>query len=122
MALLRTGESDVNFKAFPIAPESELRRLISGGAEVEILCTKAPDQDSYTKGEWLFLVRWGKDAHLVLCNRRSELRFFHRVTGVATYGGHTLELGHVAIPFVEGQACAGMYHRDHKPADAEDAT
>jgi hypothetical protein len=121
LALRRARELDLRFESFPIAPESELRRLINGGAEVEILCTKAPDPASYTKGEWLYLVRWGEDAQLVLCNSKRELRYFHRVTGVATYGGHTLELAQVSIPFVEGQFCAGMYHRDRQPPEAKPA-
>ena len=35
--------------------------------------------------------------------------------GLAGYAADKLELGHVAVPFLEGHSERGMYHRSREP-------
>lgn len=102
-------------KSFPLVQEAELRALVAGGAEVEIVCLQEADKDARSRGEWIILVHRSETDRLVLVSSRSKHRIFYRFEGLCAYGAHTLDLGEVRIPILEGHTCRGMYHRTRLP-------
>lgn len=111
LMVLPKGVPDVNIRSFPLVQEAELCRLIGGGVEIEILCVEAPNAADLSRGQWLFLARLSEDVRLVLATKHSKHRAFYRFAGLGAYAAHTLGLGHVAVPLLEGQSQRGMYHR-----------
>lgn len=107
----------MEIRAFPITNESEFRRLVKDGAEVELVCTKAPTPEEPLQGEWLFLLLLGEETpvRMVLVTIKSRHRVFLRYTGVVSFAAHTLELQSACIPLVTGGTCRGMFHRDRVP-------
>lgn len=106
---------DVNIRAYPLVQEAELCRLVQDGVEIELLCVEAPDAIAVGRGKWLFLARMSEDVRLVLATKHSKHRYFYRFAGLAGYAADKLELGHVAVPFLEGHSERGMYHRSREP-------
>ncbi len=105
----------MNIRSFPLVQEAELCRLIQGGVEIELLCVEAPDASALSRGKWLFLAYLSEDVRMVLATKRSQHRYFYRFAGVGAFAAHTLELGHVAVPLLEGHSERGMYHRSREP-------
>ena len=108
-------ETGVKARSFPLVQEAELRSLIAGGAEIEIVCLEEADKDARNRGEWIILVHRAQGERLVLVSSRSKHRIFLRFEGLCAYAAHTLELGEICIPMREGQSCRGMYHRGRQP-------
>lgn len=104
----------MNIRSFPLVQEAELCRLIQGGVEIEILCVEAPEASALSRGKWLFLARMSEDVWMVLATKHSKHRYFYRFAGLGAYAAHTLELGHVAVPLLEGRSERGMYHRSRE--------
>lgn len=101
----------MNIRSFPLVQEAELCRLIQGGVEVELLCLEAPDANELSRGKWLFLARISEDVRMVLATKHSKHRYFYRFAGLGAYAAQTLELGHIAVPVLDGHSERGMYHR-----------
>ena len=102
-------------RSFPLVQEAELRALVAGGAEVEIVCLQEAQKDARSRGEWIILVHRSEADRLVLVSSRSKHRIFFRFEGLCAYAAHTLELGEVRLPILEGHTCRGMYHRERLP-------
>lgn len=105
----------MNIRAYPLVQEAELCRLVQDGVEIELLCIEAPDASALSRGKWLFLARMSEDVRLVLATKHSKHRYFYRFAGLGAYAAHTLELGHIAVPLLEGHSERGMYHRSREP-------
>lgn len=105
----------MNIRSFPIVQEAELRQLVAAGAEVEIACLREADRTKRSRGEWLLMVHGPDHEPLVLVSSLSKHRIFYRFEGICAYCAHTLDLGEVRVPVVEGGTARGMYHRSHRP-------
>lgn len=105
-------------RSFPLVQEAELRALIGGGAEIEIVCLQEADKEARNRGQWIILVHRSESDRLVLVSSRSKHRIFLRFEGLCAYLAHTLELGEIRIPVLEGRSCRGMYHRDRMPGSS----
>lgn len=100
----------MRIRTLPILQEAELRQLVTRGAEVELVCLKAPDKHERSRGEWVLMVHWQDQDPLVLVSVKSRHRIFYRFEGLCAYCAHTLELAEVRVPLQADRSCRGMYH------------
>lgn len=112
LLVLPKGVPVVNIRSYPLVQEAELCRLIQGGVEIELLCVEAPNAADLSRGKWLFLARMSEEVRMVLATKHSKHRYFYRFAGLGAYAAHTLELGRLSVPLLEGHSERGMYYRD----------